>query len=135
MPNRDSQSAGSRSPVTRSEGRSNRWRSRITWLLAVLILVPSLLGFGTKFIEFINTFRHEPGGIFAITPMINYILASLGFLCLLVWAAANGMFHDVERAKHVMLEQQQALDSNRLSDLAADLARHKTRLEKTHGGF
>lgn len=106
MPNHDARPLATRSAI--------RWRAAVTWLLAILILVPSMLGFGAKFAEFVNTFRQESGGVFAITPMVNYVLASLGFLCLLVWAAMNGMFHDIERPKHAMLEQQQALDLGRL---------------------
>lgn len=81
-----------------------------TIVFAVIILVPSMLGFGLKLVEFINTFRGASDGVFAITPMINYMLASLGFLCLLVWAILNGMFHDIEQPKHTMLETEQQLD-------------------------
>ena len=89
---------------------SSRTRTIVTLALAVLILVPSMLGFVAKFVEFVNTYRTETGGVFAITPMVNYLLASLGFLCLLAWAATNGMFHDIERPKHTMLEREAALD-------------------------
>lgn len=94
------------------------WRSRLTWIFAILILVPSMLGFGAKFVEFVRTFRSTSDGIFAITPIINYILASLGFLCLLTWAAANGMFRDIERPKHRMLDEQLELDQRRLDERA-----------------
>ena len=43
-------------------------------------------------------------GAFAITPMVNYLLASLGFLCLLLWATRNGMFRDIESAKERLRE-------------------------------
>ena len=49
-------------------------------------------------------------GAFALTPVTNYLFASLGFLCLFGWAAANGMFHDIERPKRTMLENEQRLD-------------------------
>jgi hypothetical protein len=78
--------------------------------MAILILVPSMLGFATKFLEFLHTYRGQADGAFAITPVLNYLLASLGFFCLLVWAIANGMFHDVERPKYVMLERERELD-------------------------
>jgi hypothetical protein len=92
---------------------SNKSRTRaiVTLALAVLILVPSMLGFVAKFSEFIQTFRGETGGVFAITPMVNYLLASLGFLCLLFWAAFNGMFHDIEKPKYTMLERENELDA------------------------
>ena len=42
--------------------------------------------------------------------MVNYMLASGGFFCLLVWATINGMFYDIEAPKHTMLEDDTALD-------------------------
>ncbi len=83
----------------------------ITILFAVPILLISMLGFGTKLIEFVHTFRGEQDGVFAITPIVNYALATLGFLCMLVWATMNGMFHDIERPKVAMLENEKVLDS------------------------
>jgi NADH:ubiquinone oxidoreductase subunit 4 (subunit M) len=82
----------------------------VTVALAVLILLPSMYGFVGKFIEFVYIFRGEPGGEFAVAPIMNYLLASLGFFCLLLWAAANGMWRDVEQAKLDMLEREKLLD-------------------------
>ena len=82
----------------------------VTLIFAVPILVFSGLGFAAKFIEFIRTFQGETEGVFAITPMVNYMLASGGFFCLLVWATINGMFYDIEAPKHTMLEDDTALD-------------------------
>ncbi len=96
--------------MSQAPTNASRRRSRLTLIFAVIILTPSMLGFMAKFHEFINTFRGEAGGAFAITPMVNYLLASVGFLCLLVWAAANGAFHDLERPKYLMLEREQAID-------------------------
>ena len=93
--------------VSRTENSGRLW---LTLFFAVIILVPSMLGFGAKFIEFVNTFRGQSDGAFAITPMVNYMLASLGFLCMLIWATINGMFHDIERPKETMLEREQQLD-------------------------
>jgi hypothetical protein len=87
-----------------------RVKALVTFVLAVIVLVPSMLGFGAKFIEFIHTFTSAPDGIFAIPPLVNYLLASVGFLCLLMWAAANGMFHDLERPKYLMLERERQLE-------------------------
>ena len=89
--------------------------SRAQWVtlgFALLILTPSMVGFVMKFAEFIHTFRGDSQGAFAITPMVNYLLASLGFLCLLLWAAINGMFHDMEKPKRIMLQQEMMLDEN-----------------------
>jgi hypothetical protein len=87
------------------------WRRRVTGLLAVAILVPSLWGFGSKFREFLLLASGEVDGAFALTPVVNYLLASLGFLCLFGWAALNGMFHDIERPKETMLEIENQLDA------------------------
>lgn len=89
----------------------NEWQFRITILLAVLILIPSGYGFIGKFIELINVAKGEAGGAFAVAPIMNYLLASLGFFCLLLWAAGRGMFRDIENPKHQMLEQEAKLDA------------------------
>lgn len=91
----------------------------VTLLLAVAILVPSLWGFGTKFYEFVLLARGDVEGVFAVTPVINYLLASLGFLCMFGWAAANGMFRDIEQPKRTMLEIQQQLDAESQVDAAS----------------
>jgi hypothetical protein len=87
-------------------------RMRIVMLaMAVAILVPSLYGFGTKFLEFIALYRGDVEGAFAITPILNYLLASTGFLFLFAWAVLHGMFRDVEQPKYTMLENEQRLDA------------------------
>jgi hypothetical protein len=88
-----------------------RLQNRITLILAFLILLPSMYGFVGKFIEFIHVFRGVPGGQFAVAPMLNYLLASGGFFMLLLWAAANGMFSDIERPKYTFLENEARLDA------------------------
>lgn len=92
--------------------RTANWQIRVTLLFAVLILVLSGYGFVGKFIELIQVFRGEPGGAFAVAPIMNYLLASLGFFCLLLWASAQGMFRDVESPKHDMLAHEEVLDRN-----------------------
>lgn len=92
--------------------RGQRIKTVTIIAMAVLILVPSMLGFVAKFIEFLHTFRGDSGGAFAITPILNYLLASLGFFCLLIWAISKGMFHDIEGPKHVMLQRDRQLDGN-----------------------
>jgi hypothetical protein len=86
-------------------------RKIVTILLAIAILVPSLFGFGTKFYEFVILARGDVEGVFAVTPVVNYLMASLGFLCLLGWATANGMFRDIEAPKRTMLENEERLDA------------------------
>ncbi|REJ64840.1 MAG: cbb3-type cytochrome oxidase assembly protein CcoS [Planctomycetota bacterium] len=97
-----------------SSARAARWRSTITLLLAVLILVPSCAGFVQKLFKFFVVTQGETASAFAVAPLVNYLLASFGFLLLLFWAATNGMFHDIEEPKHTMLENERLLD--RLSD-------------------
>jgi hypothetical protein len=105
--------------ATRPESRP---KSIVTLLLAFAILIPSLWGFGTKFYEFVLVARGDVEGVFAVTPVINYLLASLGFLLLFGWAAANGMFHDIEQPKRTMLEIEQQLDASETSSLCSNKA-------------
>lgn len=97
-------------------GSSNRKDRSIAWTITivfgVLILIPSMLGFVMKFGELMTLTGGSSDGGFAITPVINYLLASLGFFFLLMWAAINGMFRDLERPKYLMLENERELDAN-----------------------
>ena len=81
-----------------------------TVVVGVLILLPSMVGFFNKFMEFANLIKGDAEGAFAMTPIANYTLASLGFFCLLIWAAAQGMFHDIEAPKRTMLDHESELD-------------------------
>jgi len=90
--------------------RAARRRRLVLLIMATVILVPSLYGFGTKFLEFIALFRGDVEGAFAITPILNYLLASLGFIFLFFWAIMSGMFHDIEGPKWTMLENEALLD-------------------------
>ena len=81
-----------------------------TTILGVVILIPSMLGFINKLIEFAHVVDGAADGLFALTPIVNYLLASLGFLCLLLWASLQGMFRDIEAPKVVMLAREELLD-------------------------
>ena len=95
-------------PTTKSPpGRKNRI---VTIIFAIAVLVPSLYGFSGKFIEFVNVFRGESDGVFALTPVVNYLLATLGFFCLFAWALMQGMFSDIERPKQTFLDTEDWLD-------------------------
>ena len=98
-----------------SDTQQPRRRRSVTWIVtvffAVLILIPSMLGFVMKFIELINMTQGEADGGFAITPVVNYLFASLGFFFLLLWAGVNGMFNDLEKPKYDMLETEKVLDA------------------------
>ena len=92
-----------------------RGRSITTIVLALLILPLAGWWFGVKFMELIAVARGEPDGVFAVSPIVNYLLASVGFLLLFVWATLNGMFHDIERPKQQMLETEAWLDQQERS--------------------
>jgi hypothetical protein len=85
-------------------------------LMAVVILGFCFYGFGSKFIEFLYLVLSDDEaaaeGVFAVTPVLNYLLASMGFLCLLGWAATHGMFHNIEQPKQTMLEVDAWLDAD-----------------------
>jgi hypothetical protein len=87
----------------------SRPRPLVTAALAVLILVPALIGFGFKFQEFLALVRFEEGA-FTIVPILNYLLVGVGFLLLFVWAILHGMFRDIERPKFTMLANERRLD-------------------------
>ena len=91
--------------------RASRLRNRVVAIMAVAILIPSMLGFVNKFRELVNVYQGEADGAFAIAPILNYVLASLGFLMLLGWAAMNGMFRNIEGPKYDMLETERQLDA------------------------
>ena len=87
-----------------------RRRTLVVWIFAIVIFVPCALGFGLKFLELIRLSRGNFEGRFALTPVVNYLLATLGFLCLFLWAALRGTFHDVEAAKERMLATERMID-------------------------
>jgi NADH:ubiquinone oxidoreductase subunit 5 (subunit L)/multisubunit Na+/H+ antiporter MnhA subunit len=103
------------------EPRTARFSTRqfVTGTLALAILVPSLWGFGSKFVEFIALYRSNEQGAFAIMPVLNYLLASSGFLMLFCWAVLQGMFRDIERPKYTMLENERRLDEGSQSSRSA----------------
>jgi hypothetical protein len=111
--------AGGRGPAIPGDGASDREprgggsgrKGWITLVMAVLILIPSLYGFAGKFIEFVHIYRGTGGGEFAVAPILNYLLASTGFFCMLLWASWNGMFRDVERPKHEFLDNEARIDA------------------------
>lgn len=89
------------------QSRRRRW----TLFAAVVVLAPSLYGFAGKFYELVRVYEGDPSGAFAVTPLCNYLLASLGFLCLMGWATVGGMFRDVEGPKQTMLDNEAVLDA------------------------
>jgi hypothetical protein len=72
-------------------------------------LLPAFLGFGNKFREFLMLVGDEDGA-FALMPVLNYLLASVGFFFLLCWATMHGMFRDIEKPKETLLATERFLD-------------------------
>ncbi len=96
------------SPKPAARGPISR-RAIALCITAAIILIPAAYGFVNKFIEFARTFGTDDGG-FVIVPMLNYLCVAAGFICLLVWAVAHGMFNDIEKPKFTMLEREAELD-------------------------
>ncbi len=97
-------------PAIDQPRKTSRAQVLTTIGFAVVILIPSLLGFANKFREFVLLARGDVDGVFAITPVMNYLLASMGFFCLFFWAIYQGMFRDIEAPKYTMLDNERKLD-------------------------
>ena len=82
----------------------------ITIILAVFILLPACYGFGRKFLELVSLVGDDEGS-FAVMPVMNYLLASLGFLLLFLWAMCHGLFRDIEKPKLTMMDNEARLDA------------------------
>ncbi len=78
--------------------------------MGVVIFIAGVYGFGSKLEEFIRVARTTDEGGFALIPILNYFFATGGFICLFFWAARNGMFKDIEKPKHDLLERERELD-------------------------
>jgi hypothetical protein len=91
---------------------SKRRQYLTTLIFALVILIPSGYGFSRKFSELLALTRGDVDGAFAITPVVNYLLTSVGFFFLFCWAIFNGMFGDIERPKKAMLETERLLDAD-----------------------
>ena len=63
----------------RKMGGSSFWT---TVIFGLLILIPCFVAFSNKLREFIMLYRGQVDGVFAISPIVNYLLASLGFFFL-----------------------------------------------------
>ena len=102
--------------MSTESARLDSIRNKVVIVMAVVILGFSFFGFGTKFVELVKLVRDSDSaaaeGVFAVAPLVNYLLASAGFLCMLGWAATHGMFHDIEGPKRTMLEYDEQLDLN-----------------------
>jgi hypothetical protein len=91
-------------------GRRSRGKAIAVVGMVVLFIVPAAMAFLNKFMKFVGTVGTDEMGGAALVPMLNYLMVAAGFICLMVWAAASGMFRDVEAPKHKMLETEEKLD-------------------------
>ena len=96
--------------MTTSPPKTSRGIMVATIIMGIIILLPSLVGFVNKLMEFGNVVSSETDGVFAMTPLANYTFATLGFFCLLIWTTAQGMFHNIERPKETMMSRESELD-------------------------
>lgn len=86
-------------------------QTALKWLIiSLVILGPCLVTFGGKLQMLIAVFRGQAEWAFAVTPVVNYILASIGFVLLFLWAILNGMFSHLEEPKLTMLTNERMLD-------------------------
>lgn len=85
----------------RRPARARRW---LTAIMMVAVLLGGL-GFAYKIVQFSKEALGVEGVTFVV-PVLVYVVMALGFICLLLWATARGMFHDVERPKYRMLERE-----------------------------
>jgi hypothetical protein len=87
------------------------WKRFLFHLLAVsFFLVPAGVGFTVKYLDLLILFGSGEEGAFAVVPIMNYLLSSLGFFMLFFWAVRHGMFREIEKAKYAMLETEKELD-------------------------
>lgn len=85
---------------------------RITLIVFLLVfLLPAGVGFAIKLYEFMTVANGATSeGTFMLVPVLNYFIVFMGMLCMLAWAATNGMFRDIEKPKFDMLRQERELD-------------------------
>ncbi len=95
------------------QGRGETRVPLITVIVFVFIVIIAGIFFFIKFADLVMVAMYDPDGAFAVTPIVNYLLAGCGFLLLFAWAARNGMLRDIESPKYQMLENEQKLDALR----------------------
>lgn len=90
---------------------------RFLWIFSIVMVLTAGSAFGIKLVEFLLEFSGNVGRgaarsnvLFAIAPLLTYLIVAAGFACLFLWAYLTGQFRDVERPKFRMLEMQDAFD-------------------------
>jgi hypothetical protein len=82
----------------------------LTWVFSAAVLIPTILGFANKFLDLVLVAQGDEDGAFAVTPIVNYLFATAGFLCLFFWTAAQGAFQDLDGPSRTMMENERRLD-------------------------
>lgn len=91
------------------------------WVFSFAMVITAGSAFMIKLIEFLYEFSSArntvPGGggvrhgfIFAISPLMTYLVVAAGFACLFAWAYFSGQYRDVEGPKYRMLQMQDEFD-------------------------
>jgi hypothetical protein len=83
----------------------------LTWFFSALVLIPTILGFANKFLDLVLVIQGDEDGAFAVTPVVNYLFATAGFLCLFVWTATQGAFQNLDSPSYTMMENERRLDA------------------------
>lgn len=92
------------------------WRRVLRVVFALsFFLLPAFLAFGNKFRELIMI-AGDPDGAFALVPVLNYLLAALGFFFMLCWATWQGMFQNIEKPKETLMANERFLDEELMPD-------------------
>jgi hypothetical protein len=92
-----------------TEQRKSRVPNAVAILFIFIVLIAGCF-FALKFYDLVMVAMYVPEGASAISPIVNYLLAGIGFFFMLGWAAYNGMFHDIEKPKQTMLDTEHQLD-------------------------
>jgi nitrogen fixation-related uncharacterized protein len=90
-------------------GRTSRVLRWVTATMLVAIAAGGA-GFAYKLIQFSKEALTSEVASFALVPILTYVLVSIGFSCLFVWALCRGQFTDVEGPKYRLLELEERHD-------------------------
>ena len=80
------------------------------WVFSACVLIPTILGFANKFLDLVLVVQGDEDGAFAVTPIVNYLFATAGFLCLFFWTAMQGAFQNLDGPSLAMMENEKRLD-------------------------
>lgn len=86
-------------------------RRRMFTVGAVIGFVITAFGFTFKLVEFLYALEAPEVEGFVVVPVVTYFVVAAGYLLLFLWAWRRGMFKDLERHKHTMLEMERYYDS------------------------